>query len=72
MSIPYNLSMMTNKHELETDKHLNMTFIEFIEVLARVAEKFDQSRLKDWIPEFKAKQRSGLDKKVESVCLILM
>lgn len=72
MSIPFNLSMMTNVKELETDKHINMTFIEFLEAIARISEKFELIRLKDWIPEFKPKQRSGLDKKVESICLILM
>ena len=41
MSIPFNLSMMTNKNELLNDKHINMGYIEFIEVLCRIGEKYE-------------------------------
>ena len=35
----YTLSMMTQKNEIDSDRHLNMVFVEFIEALGRVAEK---------------------------------
>ena len=35
----WNLSMMTQKDEYGSDKHLNMTFTEFIEALTRVGDK---------------------------------
>jgi hypothetical protein len=35
----WNLSMMTQKDEINHDRHLNMTLPEFIEALCRVADK---------------------------------
>ena len=35
----FNCSMMTQTNELETDKHINMTLIEFIEAVGRLADK---------------------------------
>ena len=35
----FNLSMMTQKNELESDRHFNMIFVEFIEATGRVAGK---------------------------------
>ena len=35
----YNLSMIQRLDELDDDKHMNMTFVEFLEGIARVAEK---------------------------------
>ena len=35
----WNLSMMTQKDEINNDKHLNMNFTEFIEGLCRVSAK---------------------------------
>ena len=64
--------MMTNKHEHESDKHLLMTFVEFLEVLGRCADKFDVDKLEDFFPDYKAKHPKRLDKKLESVCLVLM
>ena len=37
----FNQSMMTQKNEIESDRHLNMTFVEFIECLGRCADKFE-------------------------------
>ena len=37
----FNVSMMTNKNEVETAKHLGMTYVEFLEALARCANKFE-------------------------------
>ena len=46
----FNMSMMTQKNEIESDRHLNMTFVEFIECLARCADKFDLQFLEDHFP----------------------
>ena len=35
----FNLSMMTQKNELEFDRHMNMVTVEFIEALGRVADR---------------------------------
>ena len=35
----FNLSMMTHVDELESDSIFQMTFVEFLEALARIAEK---------------------------------
>ena len=79
MSIPFNLSMMTNKNELLNDKHINMGFVEFLEVLARICEHYKLDKLKEMllqrnieVPDYKAKQKSGLDRKVESIVLMMM
>ena len=65
----FNVSMMTNRKELETEKHLNMTFVEFLEALARVADKFSMSNIEDHFPEYKSKNPYSLDKKLESTCI---
>ena len=49
MSIPFNLSMMTNKNELLNDKHINMGFVEFLEVLARICEHYKLDKLKEML-----------------------
>ena len=68
----WNLAMMTNKDELTSDKHLQMTFVEFLEALARVADKFDMQNMEDFFPDYKAKSPFQLDKKLESTMLTLM
>lgn len=35
----YNLAMMTQKNEIDFDRHLSMQVIEFIEAIGRVADK---------------------------------
>ncbi|CAI2375065.1 unnamed protein product [Moneuplotes crassus] len=39
IGICYNLSMMTQRDEIDKDKHLNMVLVEFIEAIGRVADK---------------------------------
>lgn len=34
------MSMITNKFELDGDRHLNMSFVEFLEAIARVSDKY--------------------------------
>ena len=41
ISILFNLSMMTQKNELDFDKHFNMILVEFIEAAGRVADKLN-------------------------------
>ena len=65
----WNVSKMTNPDELGNEKHLNMNFVEFLEAMARVADKFKLENLKDHFPEMKPKSPSGLDKKLESTLI---
>ena len=58
---------MTQKNELETDRHFNMSYVEFLECLARCADKFDRRFLTDHFPDFKAKNPYELDKKLECI-----
>jgi hypothetical protein len=55
IGVLFNVSMMTNKYELESEKHLNMTFVEFLEAIARCADKFENGVLRNFVPEMKAK-----------------
>lgn len=43
----FNLAMMTQLEELENDKFLNMSFVEFLEALVRVAENLQIPHLVD-------------------------
>ena len=38
LAAQYNLSMMTQVEEIDSERHLNMVFIEFLEAIVRVAE----------------------------------
>ena len=71
--------MMTQIDEIESDKHLNMTFVEFIEALVRVAERLEIPNLIDdeITDEIEEAQRMvfakrDLPKKVESLMLFLI
>ena len=66
------MSMMTNKFELDSDRHLNMSFVEFLEAIARVADKYTTTQLIDNFPGLPAKNPFSLDKKVECVALKIM
>lgn len=66
------MAMMTNLKEIETDRHLNMSFIEFLEALARCADRFELDNLENFFPDFPSKNPFSLDKKLESVCFKLM
>lgn len=68
----FSLSVMTNKGELETDRHLGLTFVEFLEALARCAEKFNLKYLEDQIPKHFPKNPYKLDKKLECISLRLI
>ena len=68
----WNLSMMTNKDEINNEKHLNMTFVEFLEAIGRVADRFDMANMEDLFPEYVAKSPYGLDKKLESTFFVLI
>jgi len=39
LAAAFNLSMMTQVEEIESERHINMNFVEFLEALVRVAEK---------------------------------
>ena len=41
VSLYYTLAMMTRVDEVEEDKHINMTFTEFIEAVGRVSEQLE-------------------------------
>ena len=43
----WNLSIMTQVDEIDNDRHLNMTFVEFLEALVRVAERLEIPSLVD-------------------------
>lgn len=45
----FNLSMMSQKNELDFDRHFNMTVVEFTEAVSRVANKL--IHLPDYFPE---------------------
>ena len=64
----FNLSMMTNIEETAKDRHLNMSFVEFLEALARVADRMELANLQDYVPAYRGRSAFGLDKKLE--CLL--
>ena len=78
----WNLSVMTQVDEIENDRHLNMTFTEFLEALVRVAERLEIPNLVDdegTSPNDDIEQetrdiyaRRDLPKKVESLLLFLI
>ena len=51
----FNQSMMTNKVETEKETHLNMRFVEFLEALARVADKYELDKLENFFENYEAK-----------------
>ena len=63
---------MTNKNEVANEKHLNMKYVEFIEALARCADRWDINVMTDFFPQFKSKNPFLLDKKLESIIIKLM
>jgi hypothetical protein len=70
--------MMTNKDELENEKHLCMTYVEFLEALARVSDYFnwdigiETGKIEDHFKDFKSKHPKQLDKKLESTIIKLL
>lgn len=78
--VQYNLAMMTRVDEVEDDKHLNMTFTEFIEAIARVAENLEiphpiedtKEPDEDWSPgDREVFAQRPLNQKVEAFLLTL-
>ena len=76
----WNLSMMTQKDEINSDRHLNMTFVEFVEAICRVADKLsipnlieDHIEPEDWTNPTKIKEWGQRDfsMKIESFLLVL-
>ena len=77
----FNCSMMTQTNELETDKHINMTLIEFIEAVGRLADKiklpipFEYMQLmldEIWNEDPKFKQNPPLHYKIESLIVLMI
>lgn len=71
INICFNLSMMTNKLETENDKHLNMTYVEFLEAFARVIDRLEARSMEDFFYHYPALSPWKLDKKLESALLIV-
>lgn len=46
IGIHFNLSKMTEVNEVDSDKHMKMQFVEFIEALGRIAEKLNIESLR--------------------------
>lgn len=63
--------MMTQKNELDFDRHFNMTPVEMIEAIGRIADKINFP-LPDYKPEMPCLNRYRLDKKIESLLFMLM
>jgi hypothetical protein len=66
----FGLSMMTQKDELNSDRIYNMVFVEMIEAISRVADKL--TALPDFFPEMPCFNKHQLDKKIESLLVLLM
>ena len=47
-SVIYNLSMMTVINELESDRGMQMSMVEFIEAIGRIADKIESSLITDY------------------------
>lgn len=68
----FSLAMMTNLNEVEKPSHINMQFVEFLEALARVADKFKLEQLEDTYPDHEPRNPFKLDKKLEIIILKLI
>ena len=68
----FSQSMMTNMQEVDTNNHINMKFVEFLEALARVADKQELKNMNDTYPDHKPKNPWNLDKKMEIIILKLI
>ena len=68
----FNLSMMTQKNELDFDRHMNMHPVEMLEAIGRVADKLHINKLIDFFPEMPCLNKFKLDKKIESLLMLLM
>ena len=64
--------MMTIKNEIESDRHLDMSFIEFLEALARCADKFKLNNMINEFREYKSLNPYQLDVKVQIIIFKLL
>jgi hypothetical protein len=65
----YSLAMMTQVDELEKDRFISMSIVEFYEALCRVADKIPNENLVDYHPIHKSVSPFNLDKKLESLII---
>jgi len=49
IGVIYNLSMMTQVDEIHNTRHMDMRFIEFVECLARVADKAINKKTQEFV-----------------------
>ena len=63
---------MTQKNEVDFDRHFNMHPVEMIEAIGRVADKLHVNKLPDFFPEMPCFSKYRLDKKIESLLVLLM
>ena len=66
----FGLAMMTQKDELSNDRIYNMVHVEMIEAISRVADKL--TGMPDFFPEMPCFNKFHLDKKIESLLVLLM
>ena len=57
IALSFNLAMMTQVDELTVDRHFQMTFVEFLEALARLAEKKSMTPLGEISDEYSVEER---------------
>lgn len=57
ISLSFNLAMMTQVDELNVDRHYQMTFVEFLEAISRMAEKKSMVPLGELIEEYDLEER---------------
>lgn len=65
----YTVSMMTQINEIDKDRHLNMSLVEFLEGLARVAEKIN---IIHFLEEDKDPLEQPLSWKIEALIIRLV
>jgi hypothetical protein len=63
--------MMTQVDELTSPRFINMTIVEFYEAICRVADKVPNDNLPNFYPVHKSKSPFNLDKKIESLLVLL-
>lgn len=64
--------MMTQVDELEKCRFMEMSLVEFIEALVRVADKIPRENLTDYYPIHVSVSPWHLDKKLESLLITLI
>ena len=64
--------MMTQVDELDKDRFMQMSLVEFIEALVRVADKIPKENLTDYFPIHVSISPWHLDKKIESLLITLI